>query len=73
MDPHILYPVDPRAPLIVMTDEELAELDRKWEEAYTPDFCLRSTPELEAARAGSKDRLRARLAEHEKRPRRRKK
>jgi len=73
MDSHTLYPVDPRDRPIVLTDEQLAEFDRRWEETFTPDFCLRSTPELEAARSGSIARLRALLADRKKQPRQRRK
>lgn len=65
MNPHLLYPVDPRHKPIVLTGEQLAELDRKWDELFTPDFRRRDMMLTEAEAAARKARLRALIAEHD--------
>jgi hypothetical protein len=58
MDPHILYPADPRDSPVVMTDAQLAELDRKWDELFTPEFRRRDMVLTKEGSAERKARLR---------------
>lgn len=38
MNPNFLHPVDPTQKPIELTSAQLAELDRKWAELFTPEF-----------------------------------